>query len=62
MTLKTKIFFFLALVVAAGLGFDLCLGRVHRSYGAPVIAARVLFIGAALYYAVTRISNRPPKN
>jgi hypothetical protein len=62
MTIKTKIFVVLALAVAAGLGFDLYLGSAHHAYGAPVIAARVLFIGAALYYAVTRISNKTRKS
>ena len=62
MTIKTKIFVTLAFVVAAGLGFDLFLGLAHKSYGTPVIAARLLFIGVALYYAISKISNKPPKS
>jgi hypothetical protein len=62
MTIRTKIFVALALIVAVGLGVDLFLGLASKSYGTPVIAARMLFIGIALYYAVSRITNKKPKS
>lgn len=61
MTIRTKIFVTLAFIVAAGMGLDLYLGLADKSYGPPVIAARLLIIGVALYYAISKLTNKKPK-
>ena len=61
MTIRTKIFVTMAFMAAAALGYDLFLGLVHKDYGTSVIAARLLFIGVCLYYAISKIFNRRPK-
>jgi hypothetical protein len=61
MTVKTKIFVILAFIASAGLGLDLFLGIVNKTYDSKVIAVKVIIIGAFLYYAVKSILNKNPK-
>ena len=61
MTIKTKIFVTLAFIAVIGIGLDLLIGVVNKAYGTPVIAVKIVLIGAFLYYAVSKISNKNPK-